>query len=154
MKLRSYVATDCGAVNDLWRIAGIEVDETDVPENLELVSRYNRDLFLVLEDQGQLVATAISTFNGRRGWLYHLAVLPEYQGRGLGRWLVAEAEARLRTLGCCRLNLHVSPNNTKVLGFYQRLGFRKYEAISLSKRLFAAQSETSSPGNRLGAGTF
>jgi N-acetylglutamate synthase-like GNAT family acetyltransferase len=50
--------------------------------------------------------------------LYDVAVLPEYQDKGVGRSLV---EAILARIGQCNVILYASPGKE---GFYQKLGFR------------------------------
>jgi ribosomal protein S18 acetylase RimI-like enzyme len=65
----------------------------------------------------------LASDDGRRGWLNHLAVHPDYQGRGLGKFLVNDTISRLRAQGCEKLNLLVRANNTQVFSFYQALGF-------------------------------
>jgi ribosomal protein S18 acetylase RimI-like enzyme len=66
----------------------------------------------------------LSTFRARPLLNIHdLAVLPEWRGRGLGRALLAEVEARARRLGCCRLTLEVQDDNARARALYRRFGF-------------------------------
>ena len=90
---------------------------------------------MVAEADGQLVGALLGTFDGRRGWLHHLAVAPAWQGRGIGRRLVAEVEARLRARGCAKVNLHVEPDNAEVTGFYDRIGYAQHEILFMEKWL-------------------
>ena len=94
-----------------------------------------RELFLVGEFQGDVVGTVIAGFDGYRGWVYHLAVDPRCRRRGFGRELMREAEARLRALGCPKLNLQVRSSNTEVIEFYERLGYSIEDRASLGKIL-------------------
>lgn len=57
--------------------------------------------------------------------LYWIAVAPEHQGRGLGRRLLAEAEARIRAAGGRRVYADTStrPQYTPTRAFYQRAGY-------------------------------
>lgn len=56
--------------------------------------------------------------------IHDLAVLPGERGRGVGRALLAAAEAHARSAGCCRLTLEVQEDNAPALHLYQRFGFR------------------------------
>ena len=56
-------------------------------------------------------------------------------GRGFGRRLVGEAEARLRTMGCPKINLQIRRSNTEAVGFYRSLGFSVDDSLSMGKRL-------------------
>jgi diamine N-acetyltransferase len=57
--------------------------------------------------------------------LSKIYVKAEMRGTGLGRALVAFAQARCAELGCRELWLTVNRNNSGSIAFYERLGFRK-----------------------------
>lgn len=95
----------------------------------------DRELLLVGRAGGRLVATAMGGWDGHRGWLYQVAVAPDARGRGHGRAIVEAVEARLRVLGCPKLNLQVLAANEAAVGFWRRLGYQVEERISLGKRL-------------------
>ena len=57
------------------------------------------------------------------------------RGRGFGRRLMDEAEARLRAMGCPKINLQIRRSNTEAVGFYRSLGFAEDDSISMGKRL-------------------
>lgn len=56
--------------------------------------------------------------------IHDLAVLPEQRGRGIGRALLAAAEAFARAEGCCKLTLEVQEDNTPARQLYESFGFR------------------------------
>jgi ribosomal protein S18 acetylase RimI-like enzyme len=93
------------------------------------------ELLLVGHEDGRLVATAMGGWDGHRGWLYQVAVAPEARGRGHGRAIVEDVEARLRAYGCPKLNLQVLASNPAALGFWRALGYRVEERHSLGKLL-------------------
>ncbi|MBB6428658.1 ribosomal protein S18 acetylase RimI-like enzyme [Algisphaera agarilytica] len=82
----------------------------------------------------QLVASVMVGYEGHRGWVNYLAVDPEYQRQGFGRVLVEHAEQWLRERGCPKLNLQVRSSNTRVIGFYEKLGYTQDAVVSLGKR--------------------
>ena len=53
----------------------------------------------------------------------------------MGRELVAYVEARLRDLGCPKVNLQVRSGNAQVVDFYRRLGYEIDDTVDLGKRL-------------------
>ena len=55
----------------------------------------------------------------------HVDLLPEAQGRGVGRRLVEGVVARLNAAGATGIHLVVDPRNTGALAFYPRVGFRE-----------------------------
>ena len=93
------------------------------------------ELFLVGEDSGVLVASAMFGFDGTRGWVHYLAVAPSRQGHSLGRALMAEGERLLLDRGCPKVNLQVREGNEAVLGFYHAIGYQRDAVINLGKRL-------------------
>ena len=46
-----------------------------------------------------------------------------------------EAEAKLKALGCPKLNLQVRSSNAEVIAFYERLGYSIEDRASLGKIL-------------------
>lgn len=69
----------------------------------------------------------------------HIDLVPHAQGRGLGGRLIRHLEAQLRQRGSTGVFLEMSPNNTRALHFYKKLGFtelkRTDDTLFLSKRL-------------------
>ena len=74
-------------------------------------------------------------YDGRRGLVYHLAVLPEKRRQGLGSTLMAELEQRLRAKGCVKYYLLVTPDNPQVLEFYRRQGWSVMDMTLMGKEL-------------------
>jgi ribosomal protein S18 acetylase RimI-like enzyme len=93
------------------------------------------ELFLVGVHENTIIATVMAGYEGHRGWVNYLAVDVPFRGRGYGRALMMHVEERLEALGCPKLNVQVRATNASVLKFYDRLGYRQDEAISLGKRL-------------------
>jgi ribosomal protein S18 acetylase RimI-like enzyme len=119
------LARDFDAVTALWQASGpgVRLGLSDTPEEITRKLKRDPDLFLVAENEAQVVGAVLGGFDGRRGLVYHLAVTPEARGRGLGTALMAELEARLKAKGCRKYYLLVTHDNTDVTDFYQRLGW-------------------------------
>jgi ribosomal protein S18 acetylase RimI-like enzyme len=119
------LARDFDAVTALWQASGpgVRLGLSDTPEEITRKLKRDPDLFLVAENEAQVVGAVLGGFDGRRGMVYHLAVTPEARGRGLGTALMAELEARLKAKGCRKYYLLVTHDNTDVTDFYQRLGW-------------------------------
>jgi len=96
------------------------------------------ELLLVGEVEGTLVGAMIAGFDGVRGWIYHLAIAPEYRRRGFATQLVRAAEDGLRRLGCPKVNLQVRAVNHEVVAFYRSIGYEIEERVSMGRRLEAA----------------
>jgi ribosomal protein S18 acetylase RimI-like enzyme len=79
------------------------------------------------------VGTVIAGYDGYRGWVYPLAVHPDQQRNGFGHDLMGAAEARLKAMGCPKLNLQVRSSNAQVIAFYRRLDYSVEDRASLGK---------------------
>jgi ribosomal protein S18 acetylase RimI-like enzyme len=94
-----------------------------------------RELFLVGDLGGRVVATVMAGFDGHRGWVHLVAVAPDCRQHGFGRVMMLEAERRLRQIGCTKINLQVRASNRGVVSFYEKLGYAVEERVSMGKRL-------------------
>lgn len=133
--LRPFDAADTDAVVALWERCGLTRPWNDPRRDIARKATVAPDLFLVAEEGGAVVGTAMVGYDGHRGWVNYLAVAPEHRGRGLGRALMAEGERLLRALGCPKLSLQVRPENTEAMAFYEALGYRRDEVVCYGRRL-------------------
>lgn len=133
--IQPYEPADEEQVIELWRLCGLVVPSGDPSQDIELKRQMQPELFLVGIVEERVAATVVADYDGHHGWLYSLAVAPNLQRRGLGRQMVEEAEARLKALGCRRVNLQIRASNAAIIGFYENLGFSVEERVSLGRRL-------------------
>jgi ribosomal protein S18 acetylase RimI-like enzyme len=64
-------------------------------------------------------------------FLAHLGVLPQFEGRGLGRQLLESAENRARAAGFGKMTLTVDADNERAIRLYRRAGFRVSGTVTL-----------------------
>jgi ribosomal protein S18 acetylase RimI-like enzyme len=134
--IRPYREADEVAVVALWERVFPESRPWNQPRAyIQRKLRVQRELFLVGELDGRVVATVLVGYDGVRGWIYHLAVVPDARHRGLGRAMMAAAEQRLRVLGCMKINLQIVAANAGVVRFYERIGYKVEPRISMGKSL-------------------
>ncbi|MGH7374267.1 MAG: GNAT family N-acetyltransferase, partial [Candidatus Rokuibacteriota bacterium] len=93
--IRPCRAEEGDALLDLWHHADASPSPTDTPEQIGQVIRDPAARVLVAVDNDLLVGSIIGGWDGWRGNIYRLAVLPSYRRRGIGRALVAAAEQSL-----------------------------------------------------------
>lgn len=128
---------DYDAVRALWLASGPGVVLRASDESREIERKLTRDpdLFIVAAASRRVVGAVLGGWDGRRGYVYHLAVAEHYRGRGLGSALLDELEQRLRLKGCLRTGLHVAPEATSVSEFYVARGWRASSASAMVKDL-------------------
>jgi ribosomal protein S18 acetylase RimI-like enzyme len=134
--VRPFQDQDEAAVVALWQAAFPYGPARNDP--LAIIAHKRRvqpELFLVGEVGGAVVATLLAGYDGHRGWVYHVAVVPAVRRRGYGRVMMAAAEERLRALGCPKLNLQIDRANAAVVAFYESLGYTVEDRVSMGKLL-------------------
>ena len=135
LEIRAYRESDEDFVVALWRECGLVRPWNDPAKDIGRKLRIQRELFLVGFVDGRLVATAMAGYEGHRGWINFLAVAPDSRKRGFGRLLMDEAEARLREMGCPKINLQVRRSNAAAAEFYRSIGYAEDNVLSMGKRL-------------------
>jgi len=135
MDIRPYLESDEDTVVALWRTCGLTRPWNDPHKDIARKLTVQRELFVVGEVDGRVVATVMAGFEGHRGWVNYLAVAPDHQGHGLGARLMAWVEAKFTEAGCPKVSLLVRTTNAPVLAFYRRLGYAVDDVVALGKRL-------------------
>jgi ribosomal protein S18 acetylase RimI-like enzyme len=135
MPIRVFDAADTDAVVELWRECGLTRPWNDPHRDIERKLTTQPELFLVGEDDGAVVATAMIGFDGHRGWVYYLAVAPDHRSVGHAGALMAEAERLLVELGCPKIMLMVRADNIAVIELYEHLDYARESTVLLGKRL-------------------
>lgn len=119
----------------LWRECGLILSASDTPDELARLTGDLGELFLVAEQGNTLVGSVMGSYDGRRGWINRLAVVPRERGRRLGDELVTALERALLARGCRKVNLLIETSNQGVQSYYERLGFNRDELIFMEKWL-------------------
>ena len=121
---RPFSIDDYDAAVELWqRVQGLEIAEGDDRESVAQFIARNPGLSRVATDGSETVGVALCGHDGRRGHIYHLAVDPGYQGRGLGKRLLNECLEGLRPAGVKRVIIMVADDNPRGRGFWRRCGW-------------------------------
>jgi len=139
--VRGYRTSDYDAVLALWQAVGFSPDYRDSREALQRKLYCDRGPFLAAEMEGRVVGTAMASWDGRRAWVYRVAVDPAHQGKGIGRALMAEIEARLEQLGAQSAALLVNPQNERAIQFYSRRGYTLYDDVGFMMRFLGRDTE-------------
>lgn len=135
MLIRSFRLGDYIYIKKIWKETGLEQTETESLDALAKQLAWDSELVLIAEDDGKAVGVIVGTIDGSRGYFYRLAVDPQYQGKGFGRKLVEALEKRFIQKGVSRIFIMVNQENTKVLPFYNALGYEIKKYFTLSKKI-------------------
>lgn len=132
MQLRVFrYPEDFSQVMNLWESIdiGVHIGRSDTPDEIQKKLTRDPDLFLVAEDNGQVIGSVIGGYDGRRGLIYHLAVHTSFRGRGVGSRLMDELESRLRAKGCIRCYLLVTTDNEEAMRYYEKRGWERMTSV-------------------------
>ena len=137
VRTREFLIGDHDRAVALWKAEeGIEVCEGDAREEIAEYLKRNPGLSRVAEAGGEIVGAVLCGHDGRRGMIYHLAVAPEYRGRGIGKMLVDDCVRGLREAGLPRAIILVAGENAAGHEFWLRHGFEDLDfVIAMTREL-------------------
>ena len=116
---------DYDAMVAMWKkTPGMGLNEIDDSrEGIERFLRRNPGTSFVAKTADGIVGAVLGGHDGRRGALYHLAVLPELRGSGVGRALVCASVDAIAREGISKLGIHVFSDNEIGSRFWEQFGF-------------------------------
>lgn len=134
---REFEMDDYDGALALWTDEeGIEICEGDSREEIAQYLKRNPGLSHVAEADGKIVGVALCGHDGRRGWIYHVAVAAEYRGQGVGKQLVDDCVQGLRSAGLKRAIILVAGDNSIGRDFWLRNGWEEIEgALPLTREI-------------------
>lgn len=123
--IRAATTSDVDGVLALWHAAEAEPTHTDDPDSLRRLLGHDLAALLVAEEEGNIVGTVIAAWDGWRGSVYRLVVVPDHRRRGLGRDLLERAQSRLVGLGATRLQAIVVETDGQATSFWHSTGWSR-----------------------------
>jgi len=123
MKIEKFKIEYYDEVVGLWRKAGVEIVSSDTIDEVTRVLNRNPDLFLIGKLHEKIIAVVIGAFDGRRGYVHHLAVDPDYQKMGYGKTIMEALIEQFRTKNIQKVHLFIEKSNKSVIKFYSNLGW-------------------------------
>lgn len=119
----------------LWRQSeGIGLSDADTRGNIRSYLERNPGLSFVAFNGSRIVGTVLAGHDGRRGYIHHLAVHPEWRRQGIGRMLVDRCLQALREAGILKCHLFIFNDNTGGMFFWKTLGWEHRRDIGLMSR--------------------
>ncbi|MBM7568949.1 GNAT family N-acetyltransferase [Paenibacillus sacheonensis] len=132
---REMTIDDYEASYALWAATeGMVLSSSDSREEIARFLARNPGCSFVCGEGDRLLGTLLAGHDGRRGFLYHVAVAPNQRGRGIGGSLVRLGLAKLREAGIEKCHLFVLASNDVGRGFWARSGWEERDGILLFSR--------------------
>ena len=131
MNIRIMTQDDYDAVYRLWiSTPGMGLNTTD--DSREGIRRYlnrNPTTCFVAEEGQECIGVILSGHDGRRGYIYHLAVKVAQRHQGTGSALLTRALEALKAEGIAKVALVVFSNNETGNRFWEKQGFTVREDL-------------------------
>ncbi|MGE5603317.1 MAG: GNAT family N-acetyltransferase [Nitrososphaerales archaeon] len=120
----------------LWTRAGLPArpEGRDAPEAFRRQHEAGLQRAIGMRDDGKIVAVAILTHDGRKGWINRLAVDPAYRRRGYASVLIAEAERWFRDeIGLEVFSALIHSHNDLSRALFAELGYETVDVVYVRK---------------------
>jgi len=125
-------------VVDLWkRVFAYKAPRNSPELVIDKKLAVDDGLFFVAVIDERVVGTIMIGYDGRRGWIYLLAVDRKHRRCGIGSKLLRLAEGRLASLGCVKINLQIVDGNALIEEFYEFNGYSTEPRICMGKTIQA-----------------
>ena len=123
--------SDYEQVYQLWMsCSGMGLNNLDdSKEGIERFLNRNPETCFVAETEQKIIGVIIVGNDGRRGYIYHTAVDPDYRNQGIATKLVNEAMKTLKSLGINKVALVVFTKNSDGNAFWEKIGFTSREDL-------------------------
>ncbi len=131
MNIRTMYITDYEDVYSLWlSCKGMGLNNLDdSKDGIERFLNRNPETCFVAEKDNKIVGVIITGNDGRRGYIYHTAVNPDYRKQGIASALVNTALTALETIGINKVALVVFERNQSGNEFWEKIGFTQRDDL-------------------------
>ncbi|GBG13655.1 GCN5 family acetyltransferase [Novimethylophilus kurashikiensis] len=123
-------AEDHASLMELWRASeGVILRESDTPDAMARFLARNLDTSWVALHDNAMVGSIMAGQDGWRGYLYHVAVHPDWRRQGIGTQLVEKAVAAIQSRGIPRIHCLVKHDNADAQAFWLKHGFTRRDDV-------------------------
>ena len=137
VRIQRLTSEDYDDMVNLWEKAGLSYRPRgrDRKKAIKKQIKESPDLFLGAFLEEELIGCIIASFDGRKGWINRLAILPEHRRRGVAQLLISAAEEALFKRGAEVIGALVFDTNEPSTTLFRKMGYTASEDILyLSKR--------------------
>jgi putative acetyltransferase len=128
------IIDDYDKVLDLWRkTPGVELNAADGKDEINFYLERNRNLSQVAEAGGEIIGAVLCGHDGRRGFIHHMAVSPDYRRQGIARKLADAALKGIKNAGIAKCHIFVLTDNEKAKIAWKSMGWKlRTDIVSFS----------------------
>jgi putative acetyltransferase len=128
----------------LWRLCeGVGLSTADSRESIKCYLKRNPELSFVAYDGSSVVGAILCGHDGRRRFIHHLAVHPEFRRRGIGKRLVYNCLKRLSQEAIQKCHLFLFSENESAISFWKETDWtERIELTMMSKEIVLSNDST------------
>lgn len=128
--IRPMTIEDYDEVYAMWLITSKRaLSSADERGQIERYLKRNEGLSQVALIDGKIVGTVLAGHDGRRGFIHHMAVLPEYRRKHIGHALAEKAIEKIKSEGIEKTHIFCYRDNETGQNFWRDFGFVKRDDI-------------------------
>lgn len=130
MIIREMTFEDYDEVYAMWLTTSKRaLSKADEREQMERYLKHNSGMSQVAVVDGKIVGTVLAGHDGRRGFIHHMAVMPEYRRRRIGHALAQTAIEKIKEAGIDKTHIFCYQNNETGQSFWRDFGFVKRDDV-------------------------
>jgi len=131
MMIRRMTESDYDGVVNVWKKAGLGY-KPDGRDSREAVAKQlvgSGATMLVAEEEGAIIGVVFGTHDFRKGLINRLAVLPDNQGKGIAKSLVANVEEQFIKAGIKIFAATIFADNSASIQTAEKMGYEFHDNI-------------------------
>ena len=127
---------DYTQVFDLWsQCEGVGLrEEVDSETGIRRYLNRNPGMSFIARSRDQIIGVILAGHDGRRGYIHHLAVAPQWRHKGVGKALVSAAVKALEKEEIRKIHLFIFTDNKAAEKFWENSGWSIREDILILSR--------------------
>lgn len=130
MTIRPMTKDDYDEVYEMWQTTSKRaLSNADSREQIERYLDRNKGMSQVAVIDGKIVGTVLAGHDGRRGFIHHMAVMPQYRRKHIGHSLANKAIEKITAEGIDKTHIFCYQNNETGQEFWSDFGFKKRDDV-------------------------
>lgn len=130
MIIREMTIADYEEIFEMWQTTTKRaLSKADEKSQIKRYLERNKGLSQVAVVDGKIVGTVLAGHDGRRGFIHHMAVMPEYRRHHIGQKLAQTAIEKIKAEGIDKTHIFSYQDNKVGQSFWTNFGFEKRDDV-------------------------
>jgi len=141
IQYRNMLIKDYEDALALWKsLPGMGLSNADAKDHIEKFLKKNPHTCWIALCGDDVVGTILGGSDGRRGYLYHLAVHKDLHNQGIGKGLLSRCLSAFKRSGIQKCHIMVYHDNHAGIAFWQHVGWTiRKDVLTMSRELIASK---------------